>query len=188
MTLRPNGAGGFDPYPTIVKRGAGGYDVYPVGVDPVWHVANNDLLFFNSLKMKTSVILGVTQVSGAARSVLVHPPTGPSPAVSSLPFAWAREGSFASGCCCWLFASRAPCCLWAPVGRCPQMTFGIFLKLSNAIFFKNKLDVFFECIPQVLFFLFPHPWVHFRAFCWSSCLMCRARVTLVCAPCFSRVG
>jgi len=68
--------------------------VYPFGVDPIWHVANNDLLFFNSLKMKLSVILGVT-----------------------------------------------------------QMTFGLFLKTSNALYFKNKLDLIFECIPQLVFML-----------------------------------
>jgi len=38
-------------------------DPYPYGVDPTWYGANNQLMFFNSLKMKLSVILGVTQMT-----------------------------------------------------------------------------------------------------------------------------
>jgi V-type H+-transporting ATPase subunit a len=69
-------------------------DVYPFGIDPEWHLSENDLLFFNSLKMKLSVVLGIT-----------------------------------------------------------QMTFGLVLKTSNAIYFGNSIDLFCECIPQLVFMI-----------------------------------
>ncbi|KAL3767608.1 hypothetical protein ACHAW5_004049 [Stephanodiscus triporus] len=39
-----------------------GDSVYPFGLDPMWHVAANELLFFNSFKMKLSVIFGISQM------------------------------------------------------------------------------------------------------------------------------
>lgn len=68
--------------------------VYPFGVDPAWHGASNSLLFFNSMKMKMSVILGIA-----------------------------------------------------------QMVAGLILRLSNAVYFKKPIDIFFECIPQLVFMI-----------------------------------
>lgn len=36
---------------------------YQFGVDPAWHVSTNELLFFNSMKMKTAVIFGICQMT-----------------------------------------------------------------------------------------------------------------------------
>ncbi|KAF0713433.1 Aste57867_4334 [Aphanomyces stellatus] len=39
-----------------------GHNVYGFGLDPIWKTSENELLFFNSFKMKTSIILGITQM------------------------------------------------------------------------------------------------------------------------------
>ena len=33
--------------------------IYPFGIDPIWGVANNELIFVNSLKMKIAVIIAI---------------------------------------------------------------------------------------------------------------------------------
>lgn len=45
----------------ISEYGSNG-SVYPFGLDPIWKVSTNELLFFNSFKMKLSVIFGIFQM------------------------------------------------------------------------------------------------------------------------------
>ena len=46
---------------------------YPVGIDPIWHYTANKITFFNSFKMKISIIVGVIQMSvGICLSLLNH--------------------------------------------------------------------------------------------------------------------
>merc|ERR1712228_610235 len=68
--------------------------VYAFGIDPVWHALDNQLTYENSLKMKLSVIIGVT-----------------------------------------------------------QMTYGLFLKLSNHIQEGDMISIFFEFVPQFIFMM-----------------------------------
>ena len=37
--------------------------IYPVGIDPAWYLGKNELTYMNSLKMKFSVIIGVSQMA-----------------------------------------------------------------------------------------------------------------------------
>ena len=42
--------------------------IYPFGVDPIWGVSSNELIFVNSLKMKISVIIAIN-----GNRLLVYP-------------------------------------------------------------------------------------------------------------------
>ena len=47
--------------------------VYPFGIDPMWHLATNKMTFFNSFKMKASIVVGVLQMAlGILLSLLNH--------------------------------------------------------------------------------------------------------------------
>jgi len=67
---------------------------YAFGSDPIWHGTLTDIQFFNSMKMKLSIVFGVL-----------------------------------------------------------HMSYGIVISLFNAIHFKSRLDVLYDFIPQIIFFL-----------------------------------
>lgn len=68
---------------------------YPIGLDPVWQLAENKIIFLNSYKMKISIIFGV-----------IH------------------------------------------------MLFGVIIGFWNHTYFKRRLNVICEFIPQIVFLLF----------------------------------
>ncbi|XP_078034996.1 V-type ATPase subunit a family protein Vha100-1 isoform X3 [Augochlora pura] len=68
---------------------------YPIGMDPVWQLAENKIIFLNSYKMKISIIFGV-----------IH------------------------------------------------MLFGVIVGLWNHMYFKRKLNITCEFIPQIIFLTF----------------------------------
>eukprot|EP01043_Picozoa_sp_COSAG02_P002569 COSAG02_NODE_59_length_43585_cov_39.087752_30_plen_916_part_00 len=86
-------------------------NVYPFGMDPAWKWAANGLQYTNSLKMKMSVILGVS-----------------------------------------------------------QMVFGIILKATNDLHFKEPLDFYCEFIPQMIFMNFIFGYMCWLIiFKWQTC-------------------
>ncbi|XP_051923698.1 V-type proton ATPase 116 kDa subunit a [Hippocampus zosterae] len=66
--VRENGFLILDPNVTGVFKGP-----YPLGIDPIWNLASNRLMFLNSYKMKMSVILGIIHMSfGVILSTFNH--------------------------------------------------------------------------------------------------------------------
>ena len=48
-------------------------EMYPMGIDPIWHRTTNKITFFNSYKMKISIVVGVLQMTvGIILSLLNH--------------------------------------------------------------------------------------------------------------------
>lgn len=90
-TVWPKGPKADYDKPVIHGKATG---VYYFGVDPVWAISDQQLSFTNSLKMKLSVIVGIT-----------------------------------------------------------QMTFGLFIKLSNHIHERDWLSIYGEFIPQLIFMI-----------------------------------
>jgi len=67
--VEPPHGGAHNAPPTVVWDGT----VYPFGVDPMWHKAENKMTFFNSFKMKVSIIFGVAQMTlGICLQVFNH--------------------------------------------------------------------------------------------------------------------
>lgn len=100
---------------------------YPFGVDPVWHGSRSELPYLNSVKMKMSILLGERQCmareGGALCSQAWNSPTFLFNAI--------RHSMHVT------FAGVA------------QMNLGILMSLYNQRYFRDRLSMLCEFIPQV---------------------------------------
>ena len=135
---------------------------YPWGVDPMWHYTNNKITFFNSLKMKISIVVGVIQVD--TRVSRTHPrfpirhtshtshfpyvtlPYATRPYVTRpyvtrpiLPISQPISQPISKRMCVFVFLS--------------QMTLGICLSLLNHIEYRDWKKVIFQFLPEMTFFM-----------------------------------
>jgi vacuolar-type H+-ATPase subunit I/STV1 len=127
--------------------------VYPFGADPVWKISANELLFFNSMKMKMYVtgtfvfflvstcvsfeellLVPLGSEAASARSVAPFP--------ASLPIQRPHSPNN---------TPLLPILLRSVILGISQMIFGVCLKGINALYFRSYLDFFCEFLPMIIF-------------------------------------
>jgi V-type H+-transporting ATPase subunit a len=124
-----------------------GNTTYPFGVDPAWGGAPNSLNYYNSLKMKLSIILGVTQMTvGIILSAFngVHFGHMVDVYFEFVPQLLFMLCLFGYLCFLIFFKWAAPIDYWGPVSGAPPFLLNTMIQMFLSPFNLKKEDTLYE--------------------------------------------